>query len=629
MTMIQFGAVQLSDPFTYSGDRNFSVAVRYLYSADLNADGFDELIFAGFETQLNTPENYTNTKLAIYGWQNGSFINFTNQWLPGSINAVEGVGDIGFGDFNGDGRIDLYLSAYTDMVHPVNAYELINKGNYFEKINHGLALWQHGVAVADINGDGFSDVFATGYDKPALYLGSPSGLIKQAAGSNRFDGGGSGVALADFIGNGRISAITVDGWIDGVFDTALYGFDQSLQLSRTAILPQSRLGIGGHDVRVRAFDFSHDGLMDAIVFTRAGGSGTNWPISSEIQFLENKGNGTFLDVTSSRLIGFERASNISYTPYFVDINRDGLIDIFISESSFNVRHRSTALLLAQQDGSFVDTGRDQLSAFIADQGGMAGLVRGPNNQFHMVIESHKYGSGDATVKTVALFFPERESAESLSGTLLVDFIEGLGGNDQLMGKRGNDVLDGGSGIDSAIYAGKLSEYSLNSDGGKFRVVDSLQSRDSTDTLTSVERLKFSDTNLALDIGPTQNAGSVYMLYKAAFNRAPDAGGMGYWLAQKDAGSNIVTNIAQGFVASKEFTDKYGTNPTNASYVDKLYQNVLGRAGEAGGVTYWNQELDAGRISKAAVLVQFATLPEGAALVANLIANGIQYKEWVG
>jgi hypothetical protein len=223
-----------------------------------------------------------------------------------------------------------------------------------------------------------------------------------------------------------------------------------------------------------------------------------------------------------------------------------------------------------------------------------------------------------------------------------DKADGYDGNDLFNGYGGSsDLFNGGNGIDTSVYRGKLLDYvltknisfwnpsTLKNDLTGLQVVDKTTGRDGTDGLVNVERLKFSDTNVALDVGPTQNAGSVYMLYKAAFNRAPDAGGMGYWLAQKDGGSNIVTNIAQGFVASKEFTDKYGTNPTNASYVDKLYQNVLGRAGESGGVTYWNQELDAGRISKAAVLVQFATLPEGAALVANLIANGIQYQEWVG
>jgi hypothetical protein len=119
-----------------------------------------------------------------------------------------------------------------------------------------------------------------------------------------------------------------------------------------------------------------------------------------------------------------------------------------------------------------------------------------------------------------------------------------------------------------------------------------------------------------------------MLYKAAFNRPSDTSGMGYWISLKDGGSNIITNIAQGFVSSAEFIAKYGANPSNSSYVNNLYQNVLGRAGESGGVAYWTGEMDAGRVNKAQALVQFATLAEGAALVAPLIANGITYTEWM-
>jgi hypothetical protein len=203
-------------------------------------------------------------------------------------------------------------------------------------------------------------------------------------------------------------------------------------------------------------------------------------------------------------------------------------------------------------------------------------------------------------------------------------------------------FDGKEGVDLAILQGKQNDYKVQASTfmdqtdmsyktkvSGWQVTDSITSRNGVTQLTNVERLQFTDTNLALDIAPTQNAGSVYMLYKAAFNRAPDAGGMGYWLAQKDGGSNIVTSIAQGFVNSAEFVAKYGSNPSNSSYVNNLYQNVLGRSGEAGGVTYWTGEMDAGRVSKAQALVQFATLPEGASLVAPLIANGIQYQEWLG
>jgi hypothetical protein len=201
----------------------------------------------------------------------------------------------------------------------------------------------------------------------------------------------------------------------------------------------------------------------------------------------------------------------------------------------------------------------------------------------------------------------------------------------------NDLIEGSVGTNSVLYSGLASSYKVaDSTNGITTIIDSVTNRSGTDTLINVERIKFSlpeptvgVNSIALDIAPTDNAGSVYMLYKAAFNRAPDAGGMGYWLAAKDSGKDIVTSLAQGFVVSEEFTEKYGTNPSNSAYVDKLYQNVLGRAGEVGGVAYWKQELDAGRISKAAVLVQFATLAEGAANVASLIANGIPYAEYVG
>ena len=148
-------------------------------------------------------------------------------------------------------------------------------------------------------------------------------------------------------------------------------------------------------------------------------------------------------------------------------------------------------------------------------------------------------------------------------------------------------------------------------------------------LVNIQRLQFTDTNVALDISPTQTAGSVYMLYQATFNRTPDAAGLGYWIAQVDKGANIITTVAASFVQSPEFVAKYGANPSNASYVDNLYQNVLHRAGESGGVAYWNGQLNTGAATKAFVLEQFATLAEGAALVAPAIAHGIAYQQWVG
>jgi len=192
----------------------------------------------------------------------------------------------------------------------------------------------------------------------------------------------------------------------------------------------------------------------------------------------------------------------------------------------------------------------------------------------------------------------------------------------------NQSIIGSSGTESILYNKTSVNFTLTVSGSSTIVTDQ-SGVYGTNKLTNVERLQFTDTMVALDIGPTQNAGSVYMLYQATFNRTPDAGGLGYWINAVDKGANIITNVASFFVTSSEFVAKYGANPTNASYVDNLYQNVLHRAGDAGGITYWNTQLNSGAVTKAYVLEQFATLAEGAANVAPTIAHGIAYTQWVG
>lgn len=193
-----------------------------------------------------------------------------------------------------------------------------------------------------------------------------------------------------------------------------------------------------------------------------------------------------------------------------------------------------------------------------------------------------------------------------------------------------DLLIAGNslGINTISYWESSSLFSISLSGSSTIVIDS-SGTFGKDNLANIQRIHFSDTMVALDIGPTQTAGSVYMLYQATFNRTPDAAGLGYWINAVDKGANIIKDVAAAFVTSPEFIAKYGSNPTNASYVDNLYQNVLHRAGESGGVAYWNQQLNSGAATKAFVLEQFATLAEGAALVAPTIAHGIAYQQWVG
>ena len=67
--------------FNYFKDGTLSlVATIDPLIVDVNSDGVDELLFAGFESQPNTPANYDNVSMSLFGWQDGRLANLTAQW---------------------------------------------------------------------------------------------------------------------------------------------------------------------------------------------------------------------------------------------------------------------------------------------------------------------------------------------------------------------------------------------------------------------------------------------------------------------------------------------------------------------------------------------------------------------
>lgn len=218
----------------------------------------------------------------------------------------------------------------------------------------------------------------------------------------------------------------------------------------------------------------------------------------------------------------------------------------------------------------------------------------------------------------------------------IENVNGGSGNDQIIGNEknnrisgngGSDTIDGGLGVDVFICKGKKSEYQvIKSSNDSWRISDQQSGRDGSDLLTRVERLQFLDSIIALDVAETP--GQAYRIYKAAFNRTPDAGGLGYWIAKMDNGMNTV-DVAARFIDSPEFRTLYGQNPSNADFLTKVYTNVLGRTPDQGGYTWWLNELNTNvSKTKAKVLADFSESPENQTGVASLIGNGITYEPWV-
>lgn len=82
---------------------------------------------------------------------------------------------------------------------------------------------------------------------------------------------------------------------------------------------------------------------------------------------------------------------------------------------------------------------------------------------------------------------------------------------------GNDLIDGASGIDTAVYVGNRSNFTLANSGAGFTLTDT-KGFEGVDTLKSLERLKFADGSIALDMGLTQSGGQAQLLLGAVLGK---------------------------------------------------------------------------------------------------------------
>ena len=202
-----------------------------------------------------------------------------------------------------------------------------------------------------------------------------------------------------------------------------------------------------------------------------------------------------------------------------------------------------------------------------------------------------------------------------------DTITGNGARNTLAGGGGNDALDGAGGVDVADFSGVRSGYTLSGLGTSVvTITDRTAGRDGTDTLRNIERLKFTDGYLAMDTAG--NGGQAYRLYQAAFDRAPDAGGLGFQMRELDNGMALA-QVAQNFINSPEFSVRYGSLD-NAAFVTQLYANVLHRAPDASGLAFHTGNLSTGANTRAHVLVGFSESPENQAALIGTIQNGMFY-----
>lgn len=198
-----------------------------------------------------------------------------------------------------------------------------------------------------------------------------------------------------------------------------------------------------------------------------------------------------------------------------------------------------------------------------------------------------------------------------------DILNGGAGTDTLNGGLGNDTLNGGDGNDTAIFSGTRASHLITGTSTGYTVSDEADGTEGTDAVTNVERLSFTDGTIRCDV--SQNQLAVARLYQAVMGRAPDFGGLDYWAAQRGSGMTT-SHMALGFMASAEYSTRYGS-PDNPTFVNLLYHNVLGRDAEPAGRDYWDGVLGAG-VGRADVIAGFADSVELTGIMTARDAGGV-------
>jgi hypothetical protein len=261
------------------------------------------LLAACQNQESNSPKEaplFTKMKAADTGIDFINQLDFNREFNIYTYRNFYNGGGVAIGDINNDGLMDIYFTA---NMKSNRLY--LNKGNFqFEDITDqakvgGTGAWSTGVSMADVNGDGWLDIYVCN-----------SGDIKGDFKQNEL-----------FINNGATEG-------------ALPTFTEAAESYGIA---DKGFGTNG-----AFFDYDKDGDLDMYLLNNSYRSIFDFnlekkqrPIRDELggdKFFRNN-NGKFVDVSEEvGIYGSEIGFGLGIT--VSDVNRDGWLDMFISNDFF-------------------------------------------------------------------------------------------------------------------------------------------------------------------------------------------------------------------------------------------------------------------------------------------------------
>ena len=267
--------------------------------------------------------------------------------------AGEGYGmGVAVGDYDNDGREDLYVTAY-----PRNKLYRNNGNCTFTDVTESAGVagsgWSSSAAFVDIDNDGLLDLVVAryldwsfdnnpycgehlpghrAYCSPDVFRGVPLLLyhndggghftdITQKAGLSKLEGKGLGIAIADFDHDGRTDIVVAnDSTREFLLHNKRYGVFEDVAIEAgTAVDDDGRVYAG---MGVDFVDYDNDGQPDIFITDLS---------QQKYALYHNLGNGTFNYETGPSGLGMISRPYAGWGVKFMDYDNDGWKDLFIAQ----------------------------------------------------------------------------------------------------------------------------------------------------------------------------------------------------------------------------------------------------------------------------------------------------------
>jgi hypothetical protein len=592
-------------------------------AGDVNGDGFDDLIVGAPRLASGLGAD-AGGAYVVFGKASGfsstlsvASLNGSNGFAIASAASQSSAGQsVASADINGDGFSDLIVGSISSGV--TTTYVVYGKASGFgasvdlASLNgsNGFAIVGpsgegSGYSVAsagDVNGDGFDDILIGA-------LSANSGMLSNAGAAYVVFGKASGFGSS-------INLSTLNG---------ANGF----RVAGEATLDQAGIAVGGGG------DFNGDGFDDILVSAifadpnNVSQAGSTYVVYGKASGFTSTVSLASLGAAGLEIEGFQ-VNQFSGTSigFAGDINNDGGDDIIIGADGLTVagpgaNTGGAYIIYGTPYAGVATAGADTLKSGAA--GSIVNGLRGADRIFgYGGDDSLDGGDGFSLSARGGQIFRVYETtldrtadlagwsywtSQYDAGISLQTIVSGFVGSTEFQSRYGqldnaqfvtllyNNVLD------RAPDQAGLNYWLGQLGSGVARETVVLNFSESAEliakTRLSAEAFATFEFNGAL-------SGEVFRVYQATLGRAPDEGGFIYWVDQRAAGISL-QNVVSGFVNSTEFQQTYGAL-NNDGFVTLLYNNVLGRAPDQAGFSYWTGQL-AGGVSRENVVLNFSQSQE--------------------